>query len=805
MTIFFLNPLFLTALVCVGVPLVLHLLKRPKPQKLTFPALRFLQKKEKTCRRSFQMRHWLLLAIRMLLTIMLVLLFARPGIHFVTNDSSVNASYPTEYSNKPTAVIFLVDTSTRMEYVFENRSRLTEAQEQAIQILTGLPSQSVAAVLSTSFTVPVFSPDKGEIQRQIRRLKTSPGTRTIPETLPEALELLKTSSLEQQEIFIFTDCTAQSWKFNGKAQRDGLERSFKEIQGRFPNLRVTLVDVGVKNAVNARLDVLNESSFQTVSGGSVEIQSRVLFSDGKPHRLGIFILDETGRPLLREEKNVSPHDFSLSNASSNSAANASIPIESSDGVREISIPVAFQLGSLKIGANQGFIALLDEDALAADNARGFTIEKAPPAPVLLVANAPSEQNAFLVRQALAPTQFTFENRAKFDCFTISYDQFSAWILGNRATSKPFAGSSTISSPTSETLTRRSGALEGFHAIFFLDPPGFSSLEWNRLGEYVTSGGGLAFFLGASLKEPQSFRLAEARRFLPGAPGIQARFPKGTTLNPRFSTVHPILRTFQNLETPIPWEDSPVFRAWTLEEPTDDALILFEWDDGSPALLSKTTGNGRVLLAGTPVNMLQNNSRTLWNLLPQGDSWVFPVLMNITAKYLSEECETSVNIFTNETISFPLRGTESERFFLSRRPFSAPDAQTAASPNSPTDAISLIPDVERRHLDVPALEQTGNYLLSDSPPRDLAASISDFQRGFSVNLPLELTDLKRLSHEEIQRLFHPFSVVFMKNVQRLERSISGTQSANDLFNWIACLILALFLLENWMANRFYRTS
>ncbi len=793
MTVFFLNPLFLGAMVCVGVPLFLHFLMRPRPQKLTFPALRFLQIKEKTCRRSFQIRHWLLLAVRMALTAMLVLLFARPGIQFAQNDS-LNTNYPTEYSNKPTAVIFLIDTSVRMEYIFENRSRLAEAQAQALQILTDLPSQSSAAVLSTSFAIPAFSPDKGEIQRQIMQLKTTPSVQSIPEILPDALELLKTSTLEHQEIFIFTDCTTQSWNLNGKFQREKLERSLNEIQRQFPDLRIALIDVGVKQAANARLDIPNESSFQTVSGGSVEIHSQVFLSDEKSHRLGIFLLDETGRPQLREEKNVSPVNI------------APRPNSSSDKKPEISIPVAFQLGSLKIGVNQGFIALLDDDALAADNARGFTIEKAPPVPVLLVANDPAEQNTFFIRQALAPTQFAFENRAGFDCFTISYRQFSDWLLGNRTPSKQFTeNSKNPSKNTNETFARRSGALEGFHAIFFLDPPGFSSLEWNRLGEYVNSGGGLAFFLGPSLKNLQSFQLAEARQFLPGTPGFQARFPNGAALNPRFSTVHPILKNFRDLESPIPWEDSPVFRAWTLEEPAADAQILFEWADGSPALLSKTAGSGRILLAGTPVNMFQNDSRTLWNLLPQGDSWIFPVLMNVVAKYLSEENETAVNIFTNETISFPLRGTESERFFLSCRPFNVSENQRAVSPNSPKDEISLVPDVERRQLDVPALEQTGNYLISDSRQSGLSSNVSNFQRGFSVNLPLELTDMNRLSNEEIQRLFQPISIVFMENVQHLERTISGTQSANDLFNWLACFILLFFLLENWLANRFYQTS
>lgn len=792
MSFFFLNPLFLTAFACVGIPLLLHLLMRQKPQKLTFPALRFLQMKERTCRRSFQLRNWLLLLVRMLLTALLVLLFARPGIQF-TKNGSPNVKTAAEYSSKPTAAIFLIDTSVRMEYVFENRSRLEEAQEQALQIMAGLPSRSSAAVVSTSLAAPAFSPDKGEIQRQIQQLKTAPSSQTIPEKFPEILKLLKTSALEQQELFIFTDCTNQSWSLHGHSQRKKFEDTLNDLQKEFPNLRISLIDVGIEAAANARLDIPDETSFQMVPGGAMEVHSRILSTTGKSHRVGIFVLDETGHPQLLEEKEISPlNPASLTN--------------SSDKISEVSLPVTFQLGRLKTGSNQGFLAFLDDDALSADNARGFTIEKAPPTPVLLVANDPAEKNAFFVRQALTPAQFAFENRAGFECSTLSFSQFSAWILGTGNSSAPStSGKEILSENSIENLAYRSGTLERFHAIFFLDPPGFSSLEWKRLGEYVNSGGGVAFFLGPSLKDSQNFQLAEARQFLPAIPGFQARFRNGTVLNPRFAVTHPILQIFRNLDTPIPWEDSSVFRSWTLEEPAQDTQILFEWGNHSPALLSKTIGNGRVVLAGTPVNTLPSDSRTLWNLLPQGNSWVFLVLMNAVAEYLSEESETSVNIFTHETLSFPLRGTESERFFLCFNPFSLPGNQYSVSKNPSADEIVLIPDLEHNRLDVPALEQSGNYLLSDSRQRENSSRVSNFLRGFSVNLPLELTDLKRLSHEEIQQFFHSHSIIFLENIQLLKRTISGTQSANDLFNWIATLILLLFLLENWLSNRFYRTS
>lgn len=783
--IFFSHPLFLTALVCVGVPVLLHFLMKPRPKKLTFPAFRFLQSHEKSCRQSLRLRQWLLLAVRMLLILTLVLLFARPAVLTVGTSPASSVSDPTAYANTPTAAIFLFDSSVRMDYVFENQNRLEAAKNMAVRLLAGLPAQSVASVVSTHLAPLAFSPDRSEIQRQIQQLETNFITRPIPEVLSETLELFKTSELSQREIFIFTDQTAASWESGGSAKRTLLESALRK----FPDVRISVVSVGVSHPQNARLSLPDEKTFQTVSGGSVEIHSQLFTNDGLPHRIGFFMLDENGMPQLRGETSVEP------------ASTAELPAAksptSNPASAEMAIPFTFQSGGLKTGSNQGFLALLDGDALAADNFRGFTIQKKEPTPLLLVANAPAEKNAFFVRQALAPMQFALEKRADFDCAVLSFTQFSQWLGGEQSVLEM-----TQNASSSPSRSIAGSTLERYHAIFFLDPPGFSASEWNRLTQYVNSGGGAAFFLGPSLKKPENFQLAEARSILPGIPRFQARFPDGTFLNPRFQTAHPILKTFQSLETQIPWDESPVFRAWSLTSPAPGTQELFTWSNDSPALLAASYGSGRVVLAGTPVQPIQEDSRALWNLLPQSNSWVFLVLMNSTANFLAGTEETSANILIHETLSFPLRGTLEDRFSMKRFPFhlpqNLPDASEKEKKKRTEDSeIVMVPDLERHQIDLPPLELTGNYRV--------AGSKNDFRRGFSVNLPLAATDLTMLTEKAIQDLFRPHAVTFLPNVSHLVRGASGSQSNEALFNWLGLLLLMLFFAENWISNRFYRTA
>ena len=63
----------------IGVPILLHLLMQPKPKPLLFPALRFVQKNQRTNQRKMQLRHWILLALRILLLLILAAALAGPS------------------------------------------------------------------------------------------------------------------------------------------------------------------------------------------------------------------------------------------------------------------------------------------------------------------------------------------------------------------------------------------------------------------------------------------------------------------------------------------------------------------------------------------------------------------------------------------------------------------------------------------------------------------------------------------------------------------------------------------------------
>src|ERR671936_436178 len=103
----FVHPLLLGGLLFVGVPVLLHLIMRQKPKHLLFPAVRFLLARHRTNQRKLQLRHLLLLAMRMLLIAFACLALARPRIfserlNLVSND-------------RPVAEVLVFDTRHSME------------------------------------------------------------------------------------------------------------------------------------------------------------------------------------------------------------------------------------------------------------------------------------------------------------------------------------------------------------------------------------------------------------------------------------------------------------------------------------------------------------------------------------------------------------------------------------------------------------------------------------------------------------------------------------------------------------------
>ena len=134
----FITPLLLAGAALIALPIVLHLIMRQEPKRLLFPALRFVQQRRTLNQHRLRLRHWLLLALRCAIIALLAFALARP---------TLRGSGAAGKEGSPLAAAFVFDNSLRMQYEYENKSRMQQAKELAKWLLEQIPADRPVTIV----------------------------------------------------------------------------------------------------------------------------------------------------------------------------------------------------------------------------------------------------------------------------------------------------------------------------------------------------------------------------------------------------------------------------------------------------------------------------------------------------------------------------------------------------------------------------------------------------------------------------------------------------------------------------------
>ena len=194
----------------VGLPILLHLIMKQEPKRLTFPAFRFLTQKLKTNQRKLRLRHFILLALRMLLIALFCLALYQPTLL----SERLNLS-----GEQPVATVIVIDTSPSMGYTANEKTRFEEAQPPRARTARHAARQVARRRRRDrrprrrgGWTTP------RRARRSSSSTSRSGGSQPVTSAVAVAYQLLGKIETDVEEadrlpklVAVFTDRTAASW------------------------------------------------------------------------------------------------------------------------------------------------------------------------------------------------------------------------------------------------------------------------------------------------------------------------------------------------------------------------------------------------------------------------------------------------------------------------------------------------------------------------------------------------------------------------------------------------------------------
>ena len=653
------NASLLVGALFVAIPILLHMTMRQKPRRVMFPAIRFVMPRRESNTRKMQMQRWILLTLRCAAVLLAAAALARPslasqllgawlavgglagmsllcvalaaavhlgsrgrqlaltllvialllGLGSAATAVTAIGRTPLNLGRQaaPVAAVLVFDTSPRMAYRHENKTRLEQAGEIARWLIGQLPLDSEVAVLDSQTRSALFSLDASAAAQAAERLQISYAPRSLTQVIEDGLNLAKSSVQSHKEIYIFTDRSAAAWP---QEELASLRQQFEQADDVSP----FIIDVGVEEPRNVSLGNLRLAQDTIPRDGELTLETDLHSQGVDGERVVEWLLEvpDPSLPIVRDGEVLVPPSRQRGRTVTKLTAGETEPLQ-------------FSLKGLEFGVHHGSVRILGEDGLDVDDVRHFTVQVQEAWPILLV--APENASLRFVAESLAPFDLRERGAARFDCVQLRPSDL------DKVTPSDYA------------------------AICLLDPPPLPEEQWTRLAEYVQEGGGLAVLLGSHAKSAAAFHNSDVvDSLVAGRLARQWRAAEREVFLASSDLQHPMLNVFRPIAETTPWSAFPVFRHWVLEPLAQDAQVIMRYSNQQIALTERSVGQGKVVTMTTPLSdTARPPGRAAWNELAFGENpWPQFILVNEMLLYLVASGEQKLNYFAGQTVVLPHR-------------------------------------------------------------------------------------------------------------------------------------------------------
>lgn len=603
-----------------AIPVILHLLMKPTPKNVVFPALRLIRERQKRSKKKMRIKNWLLLLARMALLALMALALARPRLH---------SEMPLGDDSVPTALGLVFDTRMSMEYTERDKTLLDQAKDRARELIKRVPDTSlIFAVNSADPGVPVgLSP--AAANKWIDNLTVRAVNRPLNQAMGLVYAAVADCDRPRREVYVLTDLARSAW--DAERAAEGLDRVAQAKEKPGGKIATIVLRIGPQERENVSIDEAEVASGMAPHGEPVEIRGLVSSVGSKPvERIVEFHLD--GVKKGQEAVEIPPNG--------QAEVRFLTPPRLKEGeVHRVELKLA--------GA---------PDPLKFDDQRFLSFEVREPMNVLVVADRaidgdfvalaldpdPGAGSRNFQVQRASPTELTSRFREK------GLKDFAVVFLSNVA---------SLSDPAWGLLNAY--VHEGGGLVVGLG---------DRCQPENYNGSVAAQLLPAQLDEPY-------------APPGEAGTTFGKIADATHPIFDRFLKEIddQFAVTPIYkyWKLQPSPPGRTLVPFADGAPALLE-------RTFRGARTGRVLLWTTPLSRRPlRTDRAAWNEFPSPSFWAFPVIMNLTIPYLAGATGEQLNFEAGEDVLLALPpNSRFQNFLITGPDEKATERLSPPSPGEP---------------------------------------------------------------------------------------------------------------------------
>lgn len=840
----FVFPILLGGLALVGIPVLIHLIMRQKPKTLPFPAFRFLLQRHRTNLRKLQLRHLVLLALRILLIAILALALARPKV----SHQGLHIG-----GDQPVAAVLVFDTSLSMEYrATGNVSRLDEAKQRGLELLGQLPEGSRVAVLDSAESVvstkSSWYPSLQQARERINLLALKGANVPVSERVETAFRLLAALAQDRDDersahlprlVFVFTDRTKASWDVARLgALRDASDQvpatlaGLKQAAADIPTLIESLGDLrknlppgsgqdyadqSLKDALETLKNMLPNLTREDVPPGP-ELAKAI---DGVRRRTREVIdqllrqkdVPDTARDY-RDKLLVSLHttlgdvtgykgflvDVGIDQPRDLALVDLNLPTQPNGQPRQVFVPgedfviQAVVQASGKEGESlTGQVTLQVDGKVFSDKQVDIKAGERFMVPLAINDREMKLSSGPHAVEAQIKTRDGFlGNNSRFATFAFREPRKILVLTDEPGKADFFVGALPGETFSAEVMSAdRIEAFQGkiYSAVILFGVKQPSLPLWQWLEVYVAKGGGLGVIPGGDEMVPDAYNVPAAQKLLPAK--IEKIVDATKTLpmwdldNPRLqdSLLHVFWKYRSDKGTDFILTPPRVMKYWEVKPQAKDMVLVHYADKkNDPALLVREVGakKGNVVLATTTLDLRDPP----WNTYQQKITSFYLVLVGELARYLAgDEDAVQLNfILGKDEPKVPLPVLAAHPYYLLRGP----------------DMLEKIKADEGRWLTFKQPFQPGNFSVEGE------AKDNRFQAGFSVNISAEESDLSRVPITDIEAVLGADGVLPAHRQAEMKDILRDHWTEPvELFPSLMVLLLFVLAVENLLANKFYR--